>query len=142
MPTSSPQMTRMFGRCPDGAGCCACAWAVRTDAAAPSADAAASVVPPSRMLRRLSAASFDPIADFVLSLSFPVVMSPSFSDHTSEADVARRRIDRLGMARGRPVAAAIVGRAQVRAALEHLARNPDVGLAGVEACVFGPAARI
>src|SRR5262245_37644607 len=52
---SSPKMTRMFGRRPAGwagagAGCC-CAWAVRLGAV--SADAAANVVPPSRMLRRL-----------------------------------------------------------------------------------------
>ena len=37
------------------------------------------------------------------------------------------------MARGRPVAAAVVGRAEVRAALEHLARNSDLRLAGVVA---------
>src|SRR5262245_61403188 len=53
MPTSSPQMTRMFGRWPDGC-CCACATLIA--ALAPSADAAASVVPPSKMLRRLRGA--------------------------------------------------------------------------------------
>src|SRR5262249_3917809 len=57
-PMSSPKMTRMLGRCPAGwagAGAgCSCAWAVRLGA---SAEAAASVVPPSRMLRRLMARS-------------------------------------------------------------------------------------
>src|SRR5215510_11051761 len=51
-------------------------------------------------------------------------------------------IDRLGMARGRAVAAAIVGRAQVRATLEHLARNPDLRLAGVVARGLWSAARV
>src|SRR5262245_40219392 len=46
-------MTRILGRCPDGAGC-ACAWVTSTGALALSADTAASVVPPSRMLRRSS----------------------------------------------------------------------------------------
>jgi hypothetical protein len=55
MPTSSPKMTRMFGLPADGAGCCgACACAMVSGALAPIA-AAASVVPPSRMLRRLTA---------------------------------------------------------------------------------------
>ena len=47
--------------------------------------------------------------------------------HAAKSDVARRRVDRLGMTRGRAVAAAIARRAQMRAALEHLARNFDVG---------------
>src|ERR1700754_4036090 len=53
VPISSPQITRMFGRCPAGAAgrCWACATCI--DAPDPSADAAASVVPASRMLRRL-----------------------------------------------------------------------------------------
>ena len=47
-----------------------------------------------------------------------------------------------GVARGRTIAPAIVGRAQVRAALDHLARNPDLRLAGVVALLLAPAARI
>src|SRR5215475_2650366 len=43
---------------------------------------------------------------------------------------------------GRTVAAAIIGRAQVRAALEHLAGNPDLWLAGVVARSLGSAARV
>ena len=56
--------------------------------------------------------------------------------------MAGRGIDRLGMARRRPVAAAVVRRAEMRAALEHLARNFDVGLAGIVARVLAAAARI
>src|SRR5262249_22826093 len=53
---SSPQMTRMFGRCPDGAGwACACVTASGDLDPRPAAVAAASVVPPSSMLRRLRA---------------------------------------------------------------------------------------
>src|SRR5580704_10654035 len=47
------------------------------------------------------------------------------SNDASEADVACRGIDRLGVARGRTVPAAIVRGAQMRAAFEHLARNFD-----------------
>src|SRR5215470_1333673 len=56
--------------------------------------------------------------------------------------MTRRRVDRLRVARRWSVAAAIVRRAQVRAALEDLARNPDGGLAGVVALLFTPAARV
>src|SRR5262245_14443897 len=60
----------------------------------------------------------------------------------AEAHVTRRRVDSLRVPCRRPVAAAVVGRAKVRAALDHLAWNPDVGLARVIARTFGPAARI
>jgi hypothetical protein len=56
IPMSSPKIIRMFGLRPDGAvagrGCCACATC--TGAVAASAEVAAMVVPPSRMLRRLT----------------------------------------------------------------------------------------
>src|SRR5262245_44237617 len=72
-PTSSPQMTRMFGRCPDGVGCgwvCACA----TCAGPPAAiAAAASDVPPRRMLRRSST----PWSGFVVLRSSLPLMSCS-----------------------------------------------------------------
>ena len=45
----------------------------------------------------------------------------------------------LRMTRGRAVAAAIICRTQMRTALEHLARNPDVGQASVVACVLAAA---
>src|SRR5205814_9786357 len=56
--------------------------------------------------------------------------------------VARRRVDRLRHPRGGTIAPAIVRRAQVRAALHHLARDPDVRRAGIEALLARTAARI
>src|SRR5690348_17840040 len=46
------------------------------------------------------------------------------------------------MARGRAVAAAVIRRAQMRAALQHFARDADLGLAGVVALLLAPAARV
>src|SRR5262245_8353969 len=60
----------------------------------------------------------------------------------TKADVACRRIDRLRMPGRRPVAAAVVRRAQVRAALEHLPWNPDLRLARVVALLLARPARI
>ena len=51
-------------------------------------------------------------------------------------------VDRLRVARSRPVTAAIVRRAEMRAALDHLPGNPDVRQRGVVAVVLAPAARI
>ena len=47
--------------------------------------------------------------------------SPSLADDAAEADVRRRRVHRLALPGRRPVAQAVVGGAQVRAALDHLA---------------------
>jgi len=47
--------------------------------------------------------------------------------------MGRRPVDGLREGRGRSVATAVVGRAQVRAALDDLARNPDLGLGGIDA---------
>jgi hypothetical protein len=47
----------MFGFLPDGVACC-CACATRTGLLIDAAEAAASVVPPSRILRRLTSLSF------------------------------------------------------------------------------------
>src|SRR5215469_3945200 len=63
-------------------------------------------------------------------------------DDAAEADVAGGGIDGLGVARRRTVAAAVIGRAQVRAALEHLARDADVRLAAVVAALLRRAVRI
>src|SRR6188472_3252309 len=41
----------------------------------------------------------------------------------AKADVARRGVDRLALAGGRAIAQAVVRRAQMRAALDHLARE-------------------
>src|SRR5215469_18812420 len=63
-------------------------------------------------------------------------------DDAAKADVAGGGIDRLGVARGRPVAATVIRRTKVRATLQHLARNADVGLAGIVAAFLGCPARI
>src|SRR5690242_942070 len=44
-------------------------------------------------------------------------------EHAAKADVPGRRVDRLPLASGRPVAQAVVRRAQVRAALGHPSRD-------------------
>jgi hypothetical protein len=46
----------------------------------------------------------------------------------AKSDMVRRRIDRLRMACGGPIASATVGSAWTRAALDDLARNFDLGL--------------
>ena len=66
----------------------------------------------------------------------------AFSPDAAEAEVACRCVDLLGMARSRPIASAIVRRAQVRAALDDLARDPDVRRGRVVAAVLAPAARV
>src|SRR5262245_65857879 len=53
---------------------------------------------------------------FASSLFFEI-MTCSPPDNTAKADVARRRIDWLRVARGRAIAAAIVRRAQLRTTL-------------------------
>ena len=53
--------------------------------------------------------------------------------HAPEADAAGRGVDGLGVAGGRAVAPAKVGRAQARAALEDFAGNAALGLAGIRA---------
>src|SRR5689334_21646953 len=64
------------------------------------------------------------------------------SNDASEADVAGRSIDRLGVARCRPVATAVIGRAKMRASLQDFPWDPDVRLAGIEAGALGTSARI
>src|ERR1700730_12570114 len=56
--------------------------------------------------------------------------------------MACRCCGRIRMARGRPIAAAVVWRAEVRTALEHLAGNPDLRLARIVALVLPPATRV
>src|SRR5688572_3218666 len=60
----------------------------------------------------------------------------------AKSKMAGRGIDRLGMPRRRPVAAAVVRRAQMRAALDDLARYLDVRQTGIVALVLPAAARI
>src|SRR5688572_14457948 len=61
---------------------------------------------------------------------------------TAETEVTRRRIDRLGESRGRPIPLAIVRRTQMRASFDHLPWNAYLGLAGVVAFVLLTAARV
>ena len=65
-----------------------------------------------------------------------------FSDDTSKTEMARGRIHRFRMARGRAVAAAVVRRAQMRAAFDDLAGDFDLRLARVVAVLLAAAARI
>src|SRR5215211_5783473 len=61
--------------------------------------------------------------------------------YAAEAQVGGAGVDRLGHASGRAVAAAVVGGAQVGAALHHLAGDGR-RVAGVDAAVTGPAAGV
>src|SRR6185312_4475003 len=129
-PTSSPMMTRMFGRCPLGA-CCARAFS--TDAAAPKADTAAKLVVASRTLRRLMVCS--------VLLVFSLIIA-SLSYDASKTNMARGRIHRLRVARGRTVAAAVARRAKMRAALEDLAGNFDFRQTRIVAVLLTSAAGV
>src|SRR5215216_249632 len=139
-PTSSPHRIRMLGLRPPVATGAGWACAILTSWFVPRAEAAASVLPPRRMLRRLITPFFVVVSDLVLSRSF-VLMTCS-SHNAAKADMARGRVDRLSMARRRTVATAIVWRTQMRAAFEHLAWNSDVGLARVVARCLGSTAWI
>src|SRR6266571_1951339 len=65
-----------------------------------------------------------------------------WSNDAAESDVTCRRVDRLRVTRGRAVAAAVVRRAQMRAAFGDLARNFNLRLAGVVAAILFAAAWI
>src|SRR5262245_18712318 len=88
----------------------------------------------------------------------PVIPNPAAKSHgerkserphdAAKANVASRRVDRLGLARRWPVAQAVVGRAQVRAAFHHPASGVSAGrarhtagLSGYFATVRGEATR-
>ena len=64
------------------------------------------------------------------------------ADDTTKADVRRRRIDRLRNAGGGAVADAVIRRAQMRTALQHLAWDLDLGLAAIVAVLFPLSARV
>src|SRR5215207_10432081 len=66
----------------------------------------------------------------------------AFSPDAAEAEMTGGCVDLLGMARSRSIASAVVRRAQVRAALDDLARDPDVRRGRVVAAVLAPAARV
>src|SRR5689334_1022945 len=56
--------------------------------------------------------------------------------------MAGRRVDRLRVARGRTISAAVVRRAQMRTTFENLARDLDVRLTRIEAIGLGRTAWI
>src|SRR5215472_9720692 len=64
------------------------------------------------------------------------------TNNAAEADMARRGVHRLRMTCCRAVTTAVIRRAQMRAALQHFARNPYFGLARVIARILAAAARV
>src|SRR6202012_5773845 len=62
--------------------------------------------------------------------------------HAAKSEMARRRVDRFGVAGGGGIGPAVVSRAAEGATPDDLARNPDFGLAGIEALLGASAARI
>ena len=65
-----------------------------------------------------------------------------FSLDATETEMAGRGVCRLGVARRRTIAPAIARRAEERAALDHLARDLDIGLARIVAVLLARPARI
>jgi hypothetical protein len=75
-------------------------------------------------------------------LSRPPLVVSYHSKHAAEPDMAGCRVVRLRIASRRTVEPAVVRRAQVRAALNHLARDAWPGLSGIVALHLGGAVRI
>src|SRR3954462_12799206 len=69
-------------------------------------------------------------------------VSPGLAHDATEPDVRGRRINRFGEASGRSIPPTVVLGAEVRAALQHLARYPDRGKKRIEAAVHGAPAWI
>src|SRR3984885_2518158 len=143
MPMSSPMMTTMLGFCPlaAGAGCCASAGLVSPTAA--SAEVATRELPLNNRSRRFNPPPTRLVSLSSLSGNLSLLMAySSCSGYAPEAHMTHGRVDRLRMARRRPVAAAIIGRAQMRAALDDFAGNSDLGLARIVAVSLDAAARV
>src|SRR6266704_3629016 len=66
----------------------------------------------------------------------------ALSNDTPKADMAGGCVDRLGVACGGTVTPAVVRCAEMGAALDHLAGNLDVRLAGIVACGLGASAGV
>src|SRR5215472_7580435 len=66
----------------------------------------------------------------------------SSSHNTAEADMAHAAVDHVRVARRRAIAPAVIGRAKKGAALDHLARNSELRLGGVETGLYRAAPRI
>ena len=155
MPMSSPQITRIFGLRPgEAAGRCGCcAWATWIRSTVWMAVAAAMVVPANSRLRRLSALCFVACLPCFLFGVSPAFLAPflrrtdkSTRDwippHAAKPEMAGRSIDGLRMSCRRPVATAIIRRAQMRAAFQNFPRNADVGLTWIKTGALRPATRI
>src|SRR6266481_1362263 len=149
MPMSSPMMTTILGRCPAGAGigCWACAGLVSPTAE--SAEAATRELPLNNRSRRFNPPLACPVLVSAFAETLSLLMAYPHSGNAPEADMACRGVDRLGMTRGRTIAAAVVGSAEMRAAFKHLAWNPDIRLTRVvtrslrsAAWILGNAARL
>src|SRR6266850_237446 len=149
MPMSSPMMTTILGRCPAGAGigCWACAGLVSPTAE--SAEAATRELPLNNRSRRFNPPPACPVLVSAFAETLSLLMACPHSGNAPEADMACRGVDRLGMTRGRTIAAAVVGSAEMRAAFKHLAWNPDIRLTRVvtrslrsAAWILGNAARL
>src|SRR4030081_2080754 len=125
-PTSSPMMTTMFGRCPAAAGavagCCACAGLVSPTAE--SAEAATRELPLNNRSRRFNPAPVGPVHVSCFSGILSLLMNWPLPGDAPEANMACGGVDWLGVTRGGTVAAAVIRSAEMRAALQHLARNP------------------
>src|SRR5690242_19679554 len=124
-PTSSPMITRMFGWRPEPVvDCCACATSIALPAAI--TETAASVVPPSRTLRRLTAAS-------LLLVLLPDLFASSLdicrscSNHSFAIDLGwrRKRSLRVANSRRRPRFSA--------SARRHLPKKERQGIAAANA---------
>src|SRR5258707_12561724 len=146
MPTSSPIMTTMFGRCCEG-----CARAVAGPDRLIDISAVAPISAAHDLLRQLADICRRPsrlVSGISLSMLLVIYVvsldrrAGGFSLDAAKPEIAGRGIYRLGVARRRTIAAAIVRRAQVRTALDHLAWNPDVGLTRVVAAILAAAARV
>src|SRR5215213_4867269 len=148
MPMSSPMMTTILGLCcwPGG-----CAWALADpgsesdiSVAAPMSAAQDRVCKPLIVLRKMSrilgGLSLSMHSDMVLPSCLQYIDGSSLD--APKANMACGSIDRLRVARSRPVAAAVVRRAEMRAALDHLPGNLDMRQRGVVAVVLPSAARI
>src|SRR4029079_621284 len=143
-PMSSPMMKRIFGL----AGVCAAAGVTTAPGSA------ASIVAPSRAAHKLlcdpsalpkTAGSEDNLELCMQSgmTSFSrLLRSDGFSSDASKAEMACGGIDRLRMARCRPVTSAVVRRAQMRAAFDDLPWDLHICRSGIEAVGLGAAARI
>ena len=123
-PISSPMMKRMFGFC-CCAGACELAATTATD-------------PASRLSQSFRLTFMTASFDFEAWL----IVAEPLSNDAAKSQMACGCIDILRMTRRRAVPAAVVGRAQMRAALDDLAGNFCSRLTRIVAFFLSPAARV